>query len=202
MDRFARVIGKPEAKAGNRWVVPAVVTAVLIIIVGLLVWYFSRDTSLRWQKHLRTDADYSVEMPGTVQAKVQQDQTEYGPTTVQTLQCQTSKPPAMFTVQYSPFPTNSPFLTMTPAQADTMSTKFVKLLAEQLDGKLLDQKAAQHAAGRGRSFRIQLSGKRQYHGRTWYLGPGQYQLSVIAPEEAEVPDYVPRFLNSFEYRGK
>lgn len=200
MARLARVVGKHDTK--RRWIVPVAGAAIVILVVGLLVWLFKpAEPQFNWERQLRTDANYSIEVPGPVQTTVEQETTAYGPTTVQRLQCQLSKPAATFFVQYSPFPANSPFLKMSAAQADASLDQFVNGVTERLDGKLIEQKPYTHAAGRGRSFRIQLAGRQQYHGRMLYLGPAQYQLSVIAPEEAEVPQYVTKFLNSFEYRG-
>lgn len=202
MGRIARVVGKAEIRK-HAWLVP-IVTGVGVTLITLLIFWFVKGSSaqLSWQPYVRTDADYAIDMPADAQSSVTQEQTSFGPTTVQKLQCQLSKPRAVFTVLYSPFPANSPFLKMTSAQADAALTQFISRVTNDLDGKLIERKDFLHQAGIARSFRIQLAGKQQYHGRILYLGPGQYQLSVIAPDEAEVPAFVPRFLNSFEYRGK
>lgn len=203
MARLARVVGKAEAAQ------PVGMTALKFILifaaataVVTLGWVFwPAGTQFNWQRYLRADADYAVELPGTPEITLEPQETEFGPTTMQSMQFVMQKPSAIFAVHYSPFPANSPFQKMTQAQADASLERYVTSLVAQLDGKLQYQSSLGQQAGFAREFRIEVPGERIYHGRMIYTRTAQYQLVVLAPTSAEIPPYVTKFFGSFEYQG-
>lgn len=203
MSKVAKVVGKAEAPQplGRTLLKGAAVCGVVVLIGVLAWWLWPAAPQFNWQRYLRTDADYAIELPGTPEITLEPAQTEFGPTTMQTTQFVMQKPPVLFAVHYSPFPVNSPFQKMTRPQAEASMQQFVSLLPAKMDGKLLGQSEVGLKGGIAREFRIEVPGKQVYYGRMFYSPTAQYQMAVLAPQEAETPAYVTKFFKSFEYLG-